>query len=74
MEHAIGRFMFKKHKSIEKVEILPDRIAVTAATDDPEIYDGIVDTVEKLAETLEYCRSAAECTPLKSCRSGWTWT
>ena len=60
MVHAIDRFEFKKHKSIQRVEVLPDRIRVTAAAGDPEIYDGIVSTVEKLRETLLYCRAAVE--------------
>ncbi len=63
MAHAIDRFMFKKHRSIQRVDVLPDRIRVTAATDDPEIYDGIVATVDKLSETLEDCRRAVEPTP-----------
>lgn len=60
MTRAIDRFEFKKHKSIRHVEVLPDHIRVEAATDDPEIYDGIVKTVDKLRDTLLYCRAAVE--------------
>lgn len=64
MVHAIDRFMFKKHKAIKRVEVLPDHIAVFAGTDDPAIHDGIRETVEKLADTLDYCRRVtAERTP-----------
>ncbi len=58
MARAIDRFEFKKHRSIQRVEVLPDHIQVTAATDDPEIYDGILKTVDKLEETLRDCREA----------------
>ena len=57
MIHAKDRFEFKKHKSIQRVEVLADRVAVTAATDDPEIDAGIRHTVDKLRDTLLYCRA-----------------
>ena len=56
MPRAIDRFEFKKHRSIQSVTILADRVTVAAATDDPDIAAGIQKTVDKLRETLLYCR------------------
>ena len=56
MVHAKDRFEFKKHRSIRRVELLADRVVVTAVADDAEIRVGIEETVEKLRKTLLYCR------------------
>ena len=38
------------------MELLADRVVVTAVADDAEIRVGIEETVEKLRKTLLYCR------------------
>ena len=56
IKNDISRFEFLKHQCIQSVEIRPSGVLVKAVSDDPEICEGVMDTVSKAAEVLHDCR------------------
>ncbi|HBL40186.1 MAG TPA: hypothetical protein DDY98_00880 [Ruminococcaceae bacterium] len=54
------------HRSIRHLHILPERFVVDVAQDDPALFDGIQEEIDKLFETLQICsRTVAERTPFR---------
>ena len=56
IKNDISRLEFLKHQCIQSVEIRPAGVLVKAVSDDPEICEGVMDTVSKAAEVLHDCR------------------
>lgn len=58
-------FEHRKHRCIKSLDIIDDKIIITAVAEDQEIYDAIIRTANKLDDTLKYCHKVVEKTPFK---------
>ena len=59
MPSARDRREFRKHMAIRRVALEPDRVVVSAWTEDPEIRAGVEEVTAKLRDKLLLCRRVA---------------
>ena len=57
-------FEHKKHKAVQELEVTREDMILHVDTQEPDVYDGVVQLADKLQRTLDYCvRVVRERTP-----------